>query len=187
MMSDPHDVTELLQGLGGGSAEAVDRVFPIVYDELRKLAASRLAGERAGHTLSATALVHEAYLKLVDQRRTDWKNRSHFFAVAARAMRRILLDYAIARNADKRGGGALVVTLGDDSVARESNLDDLIAVDQALSKLADLDERQEKVVELRFFGGLTLEEIAEVTGISLASVNRDWRTARAFLTVELRG
>lgn len=179
------DVTELLLRLGEGGA-AVDRLFPLVYDELKGVAAARLRAERAGHTLSATALVHEAYLKLVSQDRVDWKNRAHFFAIAARAMRRILLDYAIARNAEKRGGGAPLVTLGDDSASRSSNLDELLAIDEAMTRLAALDERQEKVVELRFFGGLKLEEIAEVLGVSLASVNRDWRTARAFLTAELR-
>jgi len=186
-MEDPGDVTQLLLSLQGeASAEAVDRLFAVVYDELKGLAASRLRTERAGHTLSATALVHEAYLKLVNQERADWKNRSQFFAIAARAMRRILLDYAIARKAEKRGGGAPMVTLGADSAARESNVEDLIAIDEALSRLAELDERQAKVVELRFFGGLTLEEAAEALGVSLASVNRDWRAARAFLTARLR-
>jgi RNA polymerase sigma factor (TIGR02999 family) len=158
-----------------------------VYTELKAVAASRLRAERADHTLSATALVHEAYLKLIDQDRVEWQNRAHFFAVAARAMRRILLDHAIARRAEKRGGGAPLVTLGDDSAGEETNLDEIIAIDQALERLGELDARQARVVELRFFGGLTLEEVADLLGISLASVNRDWRTARAFLTNALRG
>jgi RNA polymerase sigma factor (TIGR02999 family) len=186
-MTGHGDVTELLLGLDQDRDRAVDRLFPKVYDELRAVATARLRAERAGHTLSATALVHEAYLKLVDQRRVDWKNRAHFFAIAARAMRRILLDHATARNAEKRGGGAALVTLGEESASRESNLDEVLALDQAMGRLAALDPRQERVVELRFFGGLNLEEIAEVLGVSLASVNRDWRMARAFLTAELQG
>ena len=185
-MTDPGDITELLLSLEQDRERAVDLLFPRVYDELRAIAGARLRAERAGHTLSATALVHEAYLKLVNQSRVDWKNRAHFFAVAARAMRRILIDYAEARNAGKRGGGAAFVTLGEESASRDSNLDELLAIDQAMTRLAGLDERQARVVELRFFGGMTLEEIAEVLGVSLASVNRDWRTARAFLTAELR-
>ena len=185
-MTDPGDITELLLSLEQDRERAVDLLFPRVYDELRAIAGARLRAERAGHTLSATALVHEAYLKLVNQSRVDWKNRAHFFAVAARAMRRILIDYAEARHAGKRGGGAEFVTLGEESASRDSNLDELLAIDQAMTRLAGLDERQARVVELRFFGGMTLEEIAEVLGVSLASVNRDWRTARAFLTAELR-
>ncbi len=186
-MADSHDVTELLLSLDSDRGRAVDRLFPLVYDELRGVAAARLRAERAGHTLSATALVHEAYMKLVNQDRVDWQNRAHFFAVAARAMRRILMDYATRRNAEKRGGGAPVVTLGVESGQQDSNLDELLSINQALERLGKLNERQEKVVELRFFGGLRLEEIAEVLGVSLASVNRDWRMARAFLTTELKG
>lgn len=189
-MADPGEVTELLLSLdseGLEKGEAVQRLFPLVYDELRRMAAARLRAERAGHTLSATALVHEAYMKLVNQERVDWKNRAHFFAIAARAMRRILLDHAIARKAEKRGGGAPIVTLGDEDTGREADLDGLIAIDEALGKLAELDPRQERVVELRFFAGLKLAEIAEALGVSLASVNRDWRVARAFLTTQLRG
>jgi len=183
---DPGEVTELLLNLDRDRDRAVDRLFPKVYEELRGVAAARLRAERSGHTLSATALVHEAYLKLVNQERVDWKNRAHFFAIAATAMRRILLDFAIARKAEKRGGGAPMVTLGEESARQESNIDELLAIDQAMRRLAELDERCEQVVELRFFGGLRLEEIAEVLDLSLASVNRAWRTARAFLTTELR-
>ncbi len=185
-MSDPGDVTELLLSLEAGGERAVDQLLPLVYDELKGIAAARLRAERAGHTLNATALVHEAYLKLINQKQVDWKNRAHFFAIAARAMRRILLDYAIARNAEKRGGGAALVTLGEEDAGHDSGVDELLAIDEAMERLGQLEPRQEKVVELRFFGGLKLEEIAEVLGVSLASVNRDWRTARAFLTSELR-
>lgn len=186
-MTDHGDITELLRSVEGGSSAAVDALFPRVYEELKVVAASRLRAERAGHTLSATALVHEAYLKLVGQESVEWQNRPHFFAVAARAMRRILLDHAIARRAEKRGGGAPMVTLGDDSASEESSADQIVAIDEALTRLAALDARQARVVELRFYGGLTLQEVGEVLGVSLASVNRDWRTARAFLTTQLRG
>jgi RNA polymerase sigma factor (TIGR02999 family) len=185
-VADQGDVTDLLLGISDGSSRAIDLLLPRVYEELKGIASARLRAERPGHTLSATALVHEAYIKLVNQDRVAWQNRSHFFAVAARAMRRVLLDHAIARKAEKRGGGAPMVTLGADNAARESNVDDVIAIDQALTRLSELDERPARVVELRYYGGLKLEEIAEVLDVSLASVNRDWRLARAFLTKELR-
>jgi RNA polymerase sigma factor (TIGR02999 family) len=181
-MTEQGDVTQLLKSMIDGSPEAADVLYPRVYAELKAIAAARLRAEREGHTLSATALVHEAYLKLVRQSDVDWQNRSHFFAIAARAMRRVLLDYAIARKAEKRGGGVPMVTLGPDSAGQDSKLDDVIAIDEALTRLAALDERQAQVVELRFFGGLKLEEIAESLGVSLASVNRDWRMARAYLS-----
>lgn len=184
-MADDGDVTQLLNQMSHGSPEAAELVFPRVYDELKSIAQSRLRSERDGHTLSATALVHEAYLKLVRQSDVDWQNRGHFYAIAARAMRRVLLDYAIARKAEKRGGGAPMVTLGDDSAGELTKIDEIIAVDEALTRLAALDERQAQVVELRFFGGLTLEDIAKALDVSLASVNRDWRMARAYLAREL--
>lgn len=189
-MNAPGDVTELLLHLQAErdreGGQVVDRLFSHIYDELRRLAAARLRAERAGHTLSATALVHEAYMKLVRQDQVDWKNRAHFFAVAARAMRRILMDHAIARSAQKRGGGAEQVTLGTNAAPQDSDIDNLLAIDEAMARLAELQPRAERVVELRFFGGLNMEEIAEVLDISLASANRDWRTARAFLTVQLK-
>ena len=180
------EVTKILSQVESGDPTAAEDLLPLVYDELRKLAAAQLSHERPGQTLQATALVHEAYMKLVDQRRVDWKNRAHFFAIAARAMRRILLDHAGARNAEKRGGGAPAVTLGDEVERRDSDLDEILALDQAMNRLAALDARQARVVELRFFAGMTLEEIAEVMEMSLGTVNRDWRTARAFLARELR-
>ncbi|MEQ9568604.1 MAG: sigma-70 family RNA polymerase sigma factor [Longimicrobiales bacterium] len=184
-MTDNGDVTRLLHDMSDGSEEAAERLYPRVYAELKAIAATRLRAERAGHTLSATALVHEAYLKLVRQSDVDWQNRGHFFSIAARAMRRVLLDYAIARKAEKRGGGAPLVTLHHDSAAREAGFDDVLAVDEALTRLAELDERQAQVVELRYFGGLTLEDIAQALDVSLSSVNRDWRMARAFLATQL--
>lgn len=186
-MARDGDITELLLRADGTSRDAMDRILPLVYDELKAMARARLRAERANHTLSATALVHEAYLKLVDQERVQWRNRAHFFAIAARAMRRILVDHAVARNAQKRGGGEPLVTLLEDSAGEEASAEKLIAIDQALSRLGVMDERQERVVELRFFAGLKLDEIAEVLQVSLASVNRDWRTARAFLTTQLAG
>jgi RNA polymerase sigma factor (TIGR02999 family) len=185
MTDEPGDVTRLLNDMSSGSPDAADALYPRVYAELKAIAQSRLRSEREGHTLSATALVHEAYLKLVRQSEVDWQNRGHFFSIAARAMRRVLLDYAIARNAAKRGGGGAIVTLDAESAAHESTVEEVIAIDEALTALAELDTRQAQVVELRFFGGLKLREIAEALGVSLASVNRDWRMARAFLATAL--
>jgi RNA polymerase sigma factor (TIGR02999 family) len=185
MSDDSGEVTRLLHDMADGSPDAADALYPRVYAELKAIAQSRLRAERQGHTLSATALVHEAYLKLVRQSEVDWQNRGHFFSIAARAMRRVLLDYAIARKAAKRGGGAAVVTLDAESAAHESSVDEVIAIDEALTALAELDARQAQVVALRFFGELKLTEIAEALGVSLASVNRDWRMARAFLATVL--
>jgi RNA polymerase sigma factor (TIGR02999 family) len=184
-MRDEGDVTRLLHDMSDGSEEAAERLYPRVYSELKAIAAARLRAERAGHTLSATALVHEAYLKLVRQADVDWQNRAHFFSIAARAMRRVLMDYAIARKAEKRGGGAPVVTLQHESAGHGADLDELLAIDEALTRLTELDERQAQVVEMRYFGGLNLEDIAAALGVSRSSVNRDWRMARAFLATEL--
>lgn len=185
-MSYDHDVTRLLGQLEAAQSDSViEELLPLVYDELRRVAAVRLQGERAGHTLSATALVHEAYLKLVDQRNSNWKNRAHFFAIAARAMRRVLIDHANKRRAQKRGGGDAVVTLAEGDAAIDLQDEELLNLDEALRTLEALDSRQAQIVQLRFFGGLRHEEIAEVLGVSLATVNRDWRSARAWLTTEL--
>jgi len=184
-MRDDHEITDVLANLDGAPREVVDQVFPLVYDQLKAIAAARLREEREDHTLSATALVHEAYLKLVGQRQADWKNRAHFFAIAARAMRRILLDHAIARKAKKRGGREPLITLLDEAAGEDASADRLIELDDAMTRLADLDARQAQVVEMRFFGGLTLEDIAGVMRLSLSSVNRDWRAARAYLTTQL--
>jgi RNA polymerase sigma factor (TIGR02999 family) len=180
------EFTILLQELSGGSDRVVDEMLPLIYDELHQLAQRKLVRERKGHTLNATALVHEAYMKLVDQTRVNWQNRAHFIAIAAQAMRRILINYAQQRKARKRGGGEALVTFMEENVAREARPDELIALDEALHRLSEMNERQGKVVEYWFFGGLTHEEIAEVLNVSLPTVRRDWRLARAWLTKELK-
>jgi RNA polymerase sigma factor (TIGR02999 family) len=179
------DITRLLKEMRGGNQEAERALFVLVYDELRAVASRRLRQERAGHTLQPTALVHEAYMQLVGQKEKDWKNRAHFFAVAAQLMRRILIDSARRRKAVKRGGDAVIMGVDGIAVATKYELADLILVDQALTRLADLDERQSRVVEMRFFGGLTDEEIGEVLGISSRTVKRDWNMAKVWLHAEL--
>lgn len=188
---EDHDITALLAAWRGGDARALDRVFPRVYGELRRIAHARLAGEREDHTLGTTALVHEAYLKLVDQSRAQWESRAQFFAVAARAMRRILVDYARSHQALKRGGGAGVLRLDDDAVAGDALAQvahggqeeavTLLALDDALARLAELDERLCRVVECRFFAGYTEEETADALGVTARTVRRDWIKARGWL------
>jgi RNA polymerase sigma factor (TIGR02999 family) len=192
-MSDPissepsEQLTELLREASGGNVDALNRLFPVVYEELKQLARARMRAEREGHTLSATALVHEAYLKLVDQSRVEWRNRAHFFAVASRAMRRILMNHARERRAAKRGGGALQVELEDVNLAlADEQLDDLIALDEAIDRLREFNPRGADVVVYRFFGGLSHDEIAEVVGLSAISVRRAWSAARTWLHKELR-
>jgi len=182
----PDDVTRLLGQLRGGNRTVVDSLMPMVYDHLYEVARRQLRRERAHHTLNATALVHEAYLKLVDQKQADWRNRAHFLAIAAQAMRRILINYANRRLAGKRGGGEAMVTFEEGLVAGPSRADEILDLHECLERLAGLSERQARVVEYRFFGGLTQEEIAEVLGVSVATVRLDWRTARAWLTRELK-
>ena len=160
--------------------------MPVVYGELRRLAQHYLRRERPDHTLQATALVHEAYQRLVDQRAVTWQNRAHFFGVAAQLMRRILVDHARRHHAAKRGGTALKVSLNDVVLAAEERAEDLVALDDALNRLAAMDPRQGRVVELRLFGGLTVEETAEVLRISPATVKREWTTAKAWLSREIR-
>lgn len=180
-----HQVTLLLGRVAGGDREAVDHLLPLVYQELRRLAQHQLGRERSGHTLNATALVHEAYLKLIDQRDVAWQNRAHFMAIAAQAMRRILIDYARRRLADKRGGDVAVITYDEALHARAARAEELVALDRALGQLHQRNERQALIVEYQFFGGLTHEEIAEVLKVSVVTVRRDWRTAKAWLTVAL--
>jgi RNA polymerase sigma factor (TIGR02999 family) len=180
------DVTTLLDAWSQGDSSALDRLIPIVYDDLRRVAGRRLRLEREGHTLSATALVHEAYLRLMGQQPSRLENRSHFFAVASELMRRILVDHARRRAASKRGGGAVRLTLDPAMVPGASPDLDLVAVDDALTELATLDPRQARIVEMRFFGGLSAEEAAGVLGISRATVERDWGLARAWLYRRLR-
>ena len=180
-----HDITRLLLDWRDGDQAALDQLAPLIYDDLRRLAHRRLLGERAGHTLQTTALVNEAYLRLIDQREASWQNRAHFFAIAARLMRRILLDYARTRHYAKRAGVERQVALDEAAELSDERGAELIAVDEALTNLAAFDERKSHVVELRFFGGLTIEETAEALQISHATVEREWTTARAWLYREL--
>jgi RNA polymerase sigma factor (TIGR02999 family) len=176
------EVTVFLKAWSGGDRAAADRLMQLVYGEMRRLAASYLRHQRSDHTLQPTALVHEAYLKLIDVSQVDWQDRAHFFAVAAQTMRHILVDHARAIAADKRGGGAQKIALEDVvSLSSERQDVDLLALDEALQKLAEQDATQSRIVELRFFGGLTVEETAEVLRISPATVKREWATARAWL------
>lgn len=192
MRSDPKDrVTEIVSDFEAGAARAgvsAEELFPLVYDELRRLAGYFMAREPVGHTLQPTALVHEAYLRLVDHTRTGFTGRTHFLAVGAQVMRRLLIDHARKRGAAKRGLGWRRVTLGphgDVSLTDALSADDLLSLDAALNRLADLDERQARIVTLRFFGGLNVEEVAEAVGVSKRTIESDWRHARAWLRVEL--
>jgi RNA polymerase sigma-70 factor, ECF subfamily len=183
--SHPGEVTKLLIELRAGDREAEEKLIPLVYDELRHLAAFYLRGERPGHTLQATALVHEAYIRLARLTDLDWRSRSHFFAIAATAMRRILVDHARAQRADKREGFKEAISLDEALIVSPEKSTELISLNEALDRLAKLDERQSRVVELRFFGGLSEEETGEVLGISTRTVKRDWRVAKAWLFDEV--
>lgn len=185
-MTNKENITQLLEELTGGNHAAVDALMPLVYDELHQVAHMQLRKERRNHTLNATALVHEAYFKLVDQTKVNWQNRAHFFAIASQAMRRILINYAYQRKAQKRGGEDVKITFVDENIMRESKPEELLALDEALNKLKLINERQSKIIEYWFFVGLTHEEIAEVLGISVPTVRRDWRLARAWLSRELK-
>jgi RNA polymerase sigma factor (TIGR02999 family) len=178
-------VTEMLRRVKTGNREALDELFPIVYKELRRVAAHQLSNERENHTLQPTALVHEAYLRLIDQHSVDWHNRAHFFSIAAEMMRRILVNHAIEKKAQKRGSGETILSLEEISGFTKTSGIDLILLDEALKRLAEFDEQQAKIVELRFFGGLTIEETAHVLGISEATVNREWRSAKAWILAQL--
>lgn len=180
-MGSQEEITKLLESYAEGDRAALDELLPLVYDELRRIAHGRLRGERADHTLNTTALVHEAYLKLVQLDRISWQNRAHFFAIASQAMRNILVDYAVKRKAQKRGGGRPKVSLDEVEVRTEARLDELLALHQALKQLETIDARQARIVEYRFFGGLSIDETAEVLGISPATVSRDWAMARAWM------
>lgn len=182
--SPPEDLTQLLRAWSDGDGAALERLTPLVFDELKRIARRHVDREHGDHTLQATALVNEAYLRLIDAGNVRWQDRAHFFAICARIMRRILIEAARARLADKRGGSALRVTFDDGmpAVSRES---EFIGLDDALNALAVIDERKARVVELRFFGGLSVEETAHVLGISGQSVHRDWRLARSWLLREL--
>ena len=174
-------VTDLLLAWNDGNKEALDRLLPIVTEELHKLASAYLRDERAGRTLQPTALVNELYMRLIDRKRVSWQNRSHFFGFAATTMRRILVDYARARRANKRGGDLARVTLDDLGALTQGPDLDILALDVALDELGKLEPRLARVVELRFFSGLSIEETAEVLEVGVSTINRDWRTAKAFL------
>lgn len=175
------EVTQLLDESARGRPAAVSQLIPLVYNELRRLAAHYLQGQRPDHTLQATALVHEAYLRLVAQPERTWQNRAHFIGVAAQLMRCILIDYARGRQTEKRGRAPQKVPLEETLLFSEEQSDELLAIDDALRRLAQIDARQSRIVELRFFGGLTVEETAELLGTSPKTVKRDWSTARAWL------
>lgn len=187
-LTQQHEITRWLQEWSSGKENALEALMPVVYAELHRQAASYLRRERVGHTLQATALINEAYLKLIDQREVNWQNRAHFFGIAAQAMRRILVDHARSRHRDKRGGGAenLPLEAAEFATSGDGTVD-LIALDEALTRLALLDERQSRIVELRFFSGLSVEETAEALGVSPATVKNEWRTAKAWLFQELNG
>jgi RNA polymerase sigma-70 factor, ECF subfamily len=179
-------VTRLLQAWGQGEDAALEELLPLVHQELRRLARRYMFGERPGHTLQTTALVNEAYLRLVNSRQVNWQNRAHFFAISAQLMRRILVDYARARGYQKRGGGVPKVTLDEALLGPQEKGRDLVALDDALKALAHIDPRKCKVIELRFFGGLSVDDTAEVLKVSPDTVLRDWRLAKAWLAREMR-
>lgn len=182
----PREMTQLLVDWSNGDQSALDRLLPLVHAELRKLAHHYMSRERPGHTLQTTALVNEAYLRLVDQRDVRWENRAHFFGIAARSMRQILVEYARQRRARKRGGDAQRVELDEAALLSDEPNTDLVALDEALRELAEVDERKSRVVELRFFGGLNVEEVAEVLGVHANTVVRDWDMAKAWLRRQLK-
>jgi RNA polymerase sigma factor (TIGR02999 family) len=183
------EITLWLQEWSLGKENALEALMPIVYAELHRQATNYLRRERIGHTLQATALINEAYLKLIDQREVNWKNRAHFFGIAAQAMRRILVDHARSRHRNKRGGDAedLQLEAAEFAASPAGTSVDLVALDEALTRLSHLDERQSRIVELRFFSGMSVEETAEALGISPATVKNEWRTAKAWLFQELNG
>ncbi len=176
------DVTQLLVNWSKGDQSALDELMPLVYGELRRLAGAYLRRERSNHTLQSTALVHEAFMRLVNQHDVQWRNRAHFYAIAAQMIRRILVDYARSQHAEKRGSGAIKLELDEAMAVAQTGTDiDLLGLNDALDALAELDERQSRIVELRFFAGLSIEETAEVMHLSPASIKREWQTARAWL------
>ena len=185
-MADPGSVTGLLVAWGQGDEAAFQRLVPLVERELHRIAKRCMAGERAGHSLQATALVNEAYLRLIDAQQVRWQDRAHFLAMSARLMRRILVDWARSKQYQKRGGGALKVTMDEGLALADERGHDLVALDDALEALAKFDERKSKVIELRFFGGLSVEETAAVLKVSVDTVMRDWKLAKAWLLREMR-
>jgi len=187
MTSPPSEITDLLRQWQAGDAEALDRLIPLVYDRLRAIARQRLRAEPERHSLDTTGLVHEAYLRLVEGPAATLTDRSHFLALASRVMRHLLVDHARARRRGKRGGGAAPLELAEDAWVSDSELDAAVELDEALERLEQLDERQSRILEQRYFGGLSLEETAAALGLSLATVKRELRSARAWLALELGG
>jgi len=181
MAASPQQVTQLLVAWGGGDEAALDELMPLVYEELRRLAHQCMSRERPGHTLHTSALVNEAYLRLVDGKNIRWQDRAHFFGIAARLMRQVLVDYARRRRYAKRGGDARRVPLDEAMIVSEERAADVVALDDALKSLAEIDPRKSQIVELRFFGGLSIEEAAEVLKVSPGTVMRDWTLAKAWL------
>jgi len=187
MTAQANEVTRLLEAMAAGDPGAMDRLIPLVYGQLQQIARAQLARERPDHTLETGALVHEAYLRLTGLREIEWHGEAHFLAAAAGAMRRILIDHAVARRAAKRGGGLSPITLTGDVPDQRRSADEMLALDLALERLADLDPRQARVVECRFFAGMSIDQVAEVLGVSPITVKRDWAAARAWLNQELSG
>jgi RNA polymerase sigma factor (TIGR02999 family) len=185
MTPSPQHVTQLLNDWSGGDQSARDKLMPLVYDELHRLAHRYMKRESPGHTLQTSALVNEAFVKLVDQRNVHWQNRAHFFGIAAQMMRRILVDYARSRSTAKRGGGAAQISLDESLIVSDERNAEIVNVHEALERLAEFDARKSQIVELRFFGGLSIEETAEVLGVSPGTVMRDWTLAKAWLHREL--
>ena len=181
----PSEVTELLIDWRNGDRNALDKLMPVVYEELRRLAKRYMAAERPGHTLQTTALVNEAYCKLLNHNQMQWQNRAHFFAIAAQIMRRLLVDHARTRRYAKRGGGARAVSLDEVALVTEARAADLLALDEALSRLTGFDPRKGEIVELRYFGGLSVEEVADVLAVSPITIKREWLKAKAWLQREL--
>jgi RNA polymerase sigma factor (TIGR02999 family) len=184
---ESNEVTRLLRAWGNGDEDALQRLVPLVYEQLHAAARRYMVGEHVGHTLQTTALVHETYLRLVNVKQIEWQNRAHFFAICAQLMRRILVDFARSRGYQKRGGGAHRVDLDDALVVSSEPEANLVALDEALRRLAEADKRKSQVVELRFFGGLDVKETAEVVGVSTDTVMRDWKLAKVWLLRELSG
>jgi len=182
---DEANITQLLKSHASGNSDALDELIPIVYEKLRKMAHRRMYREKHGHTFDATGLVHEAFLKIEKFNRINWQNRGHFFAIASQIMRNILVDYALKKKAEKRGGDQRRVTIGDSDAAIEVQIETLLSIHQALDRLAEMDQRRAKVVECRFFGGLSMEETAKAIGISLRTAHRDWKLASTWLKREL--
>lgn len=185
MSTDPGDVTRILFEVKKGSREAQDQLIPLVYKELRRIAGAHLRRESPQHTLQPTALVHEAYLRLIDIKQVDWQSRAHFFSIASTAMRRILVDHARANRAGKRGGPEATIFLDESLIPAATRAPEVLALDQVLDKLARIDPRKAKIIEMRFFAGMTEEETGDVLGISVRTVKRDWKFAKAWLFKEL--